>query len=72
MAAKRTATKSKASASPFALNMEISHELAAALDAWTAKLNSGPEGTPRWSRSDVIRSALWRAVRERGEKGEAP
>jgi len=42
-----------------------------ALDAWAEKLTAKSTG-PAWSRSDVVKAALQRALAERGEKGEAP
>jgi len=41
------------------------------LARWTDRLNSHDEG-PRWTRAEVMRVALRRALRERGEKGELP
>jgi hypothetical protein len=41
-----------------------------ALDEWARALSKN--GPPQWSRTDVIRATLQRAVRERGAKGEAP
>lgn len=46
-------------------------ELLTELDAWVERLNAGATG-PRWTRSDVMRATLQRAVRERGAKGESP
>jgi hypothetical protein len=71
---KRPAPKKGQPAAPeiVALNMNVPLDLLAALDGWAEKLNADPTGSPRWTRSDVIRAALWRAVKERGEKGEAP
>lgn len=41
------------------------------LDAWADKLSAKGIG-PAWSRSDVVRAALQRALAERASKGEAP
>jgi hypothetical protein len=41
------------------------------LDAWAAKLSAKGVG-PAWSRSDVVRAALQRALDERAAKDEAP
>jgi hypothetical protein len=43
-----------------------------ALDAWADKLNAATPEAPPWSRTNIIRASLARAVRERGEKGESP
>lgn len=51
--------------------VRMDHALLEGLDAWVEKLNAGNTG-PRWSRSDVMRATLARALKERGEKGEAP
>jgi hypothetical protein len=42
-----------------------------ALDRWTERVNESRTG-PQWSRTDVVRAALQRAVDERAAKGEAP
>jgi hypothetical protein len=71
--AKGTATRAvaadNANTAAFMLRMEPA--LLAALDAWADKLNAASTG-PKWSRTDVIRAALARAVKERGEQGDAP
>lgn len=54
---------------PVMIRMEIG--LQQELDAWVERLNAAAEG-PRWTRTDVIRVTLQRALRERGAKGEAP
>lgn len=41
------------------------------LDAWAAKLSAKGVG-PAWSRSDVVRAVLQRALDERAAKDEAP
>lgn len=41
------------------------------LDAWAEKLSAKGIG-PAWSRSDVVRAALQRALEDRAAKGEAP
>lgn len=54
---------------PVMIRMDVG--LQQELDAWVDRLNAAGEG-PRWTRSDVIRVALQRALRERGAKGETP
>lgn len=66
--AKATATPEPRTA-PVMIRMEI--DLQERLDAWVEQLNAASEG-PRWTRTDVIRVTLQRALRERGAKGEAP
>lgn len=51
--------------------LRLDPALLGALDAWVKRLNEGNAG-PQWTRTDLIRAALTRAVRERAEKGEAP
>lgn len=51
--------------------LRLDPALVDALDKWAGKLNAGGIG-PQWTRADLIRAALWRAVKDRGEKGEAP
>ena len=46
-------------------------ELLASLDSWADSLNE-TGGGPQWSRTDVVKAALQRALRERASKGEAP
>lgn len=53
------------------LMVRVGAELLADLDAWIERLNAAGTG-PRWTRSDVVRAALQRAVKDRGEKGETP
>lgn len=53
------------------LNINLPTDLMERLDGWVERLNAAPSG-PRWSRTDVVRSALARAIDERGEKGETP
>jgi hypothetical protein len=45
--------------------------LLAALDAWVERLNATTDGPP-WTRGEVVRAALARALEERGAAGEAP
>jgi hypothetical protein len=52
--------------------IRVDPALLRALDEWAEKLNSRTSGGPRWSRSDVIRATLTRAVKERGAKGVEP
>lgn len=47
-------------------------ELVAEVDAWVAKLNAANPDGPQWNRATLTRAALKRALRERGDKGEAP
>jgi hypothetical protein len=72
-AAKPTSKPTKATpearTAPVMIRMEL--DLQERLDAWVEKLNTDSEG-PRWTRTDVIRVSLQRALRERGAKGEAP
>lgn len=66
-------TKKRPAARPegtSALNINLPTELMEKLDAWVEKLNEG-DGA-RWTRTDVIRTSLNRAVTERGAKGDAP
>ena len=46
-------------------------DLVAGLDAWLEKLNGATRG-PKWTRTALARAAIDRAIREWGEKGEAP
>lgn len=72
-AAKTTSKPAKAPleprTAPVMIRMEV--DLQERLDAWVDQLNASSEG-PRWTRTDVIRVTLQRALRERGAKGEAP
>lgn len=54
-----------------ALYAVVGEDLLKALDTWVDRLNASGTG-PTWTRQDVVRAALIRAVKERGEKGEAP
>ena len=54
---------------PVMIRMEIA--LQEELDAWVDRLNAEGDG-PRWTRTDVIRVTLQRALRERAAKGDAP
>ena len=47
-------------------------DLVVDLDVWVGKLNAGNPDAPPWTRASLARAALRRAIRERGEKGEAP
>ncbi len=47
-------------------------ELAADIDAWVERLNTANPDGPQWNRATLVRVALKRALRERGEKGETP
>ena len=51
--------------------IRIEPALRDALDRWVERLNAANTG-PAWCRTDVIRAALQRAVRERGEDGQTP
>jgi hypothetical protein len=53
------------------LNINLPDELFDSLDAWVERLNNELAG-PRWTRTDVVKATLARAIRERGSKGEAP
>jgi hypothetical protein len=53
------------------LVLRLPGPLVASLDAWVARLNADATG-PQWTRTDVIRTALTRAARERGAKGQVP
>ena len=53
------------------LYARVPNELLLSLDAWASRLNKGSLG-PQWTRNDVIRAVLQRAVDERGKKGEQP
>ncbi len=53
------------------INVNLPAGVAQRLEAWVAKLNESPEGA-RWTKTDIIRTLLVRALDERGEKGEAP
>jgi len=54
-----------------ALYAVVGDEVLEMLNAWTERLNAAGTG-PRWTRQDVVKAALVRAYKERGEKGEAP
>ncbi len=45
--------------------------LLAALDAWVERLNATTDGPP-WTRGEMVRAVLVRALEERGKAGEAP
>jgi hypothetical protein len=47
-------------------------ELAADIDAWVLRLNGENPDGPQWNRAALVRAALKRALRERGEKGQMP
>lgn len=53
------------------LYARVPNTLLAALDTWATRLNKAALG-PQWSRNDIIRVVLTRAVEERGRKGESP
>lgn len=53
------------------LNINLPDELMEALTSWVDTLNEQSVGA-RWTRTDVVRTALTRAVEERGKKGETP
>jgi hypothetical protein len=53
------------------LNLNLPAEVMEGLDAWVERLNAKVSG-PRWTRTDVVRTTLAKAISERGEKGEAP
>lgn len=53
------------------LYARVPNTLLADLDAWAAKLNAGKLG-PQWTRNDIVRVVLARAVKERGSKGGEP
>lgn len=56
---------------PVATTMRLDKSMLDALDAWAAHLTLHHPG-PTWTRVDVIRATLARALRERGEKGYLP
>ena len=56
-------------ASPVMVRLEP--PVLAALDAWVARLNE-TTSRPPWTRGEVVRAALVRALEERGETGEEP
>ena len=56
-------------ASPVMVRLEP--PVLAALDAWVARLNETASGPP-WTRGEVVRAALVRALEERGAAGEEP
>jgi hypothetical protein len=70
-----TSKKSKAKPAPddgtVKVQFRFAPSLLASLDAWADALNAASSG-PRWTRTDVVKAALERALKERGTKGEAP
>lgn len=54
-----------------ALYAVVGEKLIEDLDAWVDRLNEKSAG-PKWTRQDVVKAALARAVRERGEAGKDP
>lgn len=66
--AKRTTTRPEGTTP---LNINLPTEVFARLDAWVERLNAQSAG-PRWTRTDVIRTALVRALDERGDGGGSP
>lgn len=54
-----------------ALYAVVGDDVLGRLDAWVAKLNEAGVG-PRWSRQDLVRAALIRALDAHADKGEAP
>ncbi len=64
----RAAPKREASA---AAVLRLEPSLMDGLDEWVERLNKDNAG-PKWTRSDVIRATLTRALRERAAKGESP
>lgn len=53
------------------LYARVPNALLEALDKWAVALNTDPL-VPQWSRNDILRAVLARAIRERADKGEAP
>jgi hypothetical protein len=53
------------------LNINLPTAVFERLDAWVERLNAGSDG-PRWTRTDLIRTVLVRALNERGDRGESP
>jgi hypothetical protein len=51
--------------------VQLEPPVLAALDAWVARLNETASGPP-WTRGEVVRAALVRALEERGAAGEEP
>lgn len=72
MATSKGGAKGKASedAGGGVLYARVGPEMLEALDKWAEKLNA--KGGPRWTRQDVVKAALTRALEERGKKGETP
>lgn len=66
-AAKKPAERDRSGA----LYVLLDPAMLSALDAWVERLNADNAG-PQWTRTAVVRAALARSLRERGEKGEAP
>jgi len=53
------------------LNINLPTAVFERLDAWVEHLNAGADG-PRWTRTDLIRTVLVRALNERGDSGGSP
>ena len=71
-APKKPAVKRPARAPrPGALYAIVGDDLLTGLDTWVGRLNHAIEG-PAWSRQDLVKAVVKRALKERGEKGEAP
>ena len=53
------------------LSMNLPDDLVARLTAWVDALNENPEGA-RWTKTDVIRTLLVRALDNKASKGGKP
>jgi len=54
-----------------ALYAVVGEDVLERLTEWVDKLNATATG-PKWTRQDLVRVVLVRALNERGAKGEAP
>ena len=50
------------------ITMNLPEDLVEQIDAWAQRLTEN--GPVKWSRTDVVKAALRRALRERAEDGE--
>lgn len=53
------------------LNVNLPSELMSRVDAWILRINARLEGA-RWTRTDIVRTVLSKALEAHAEKGESP